>query len=190
MLPYAREVRAKDKIQGGVAVMASDLEISVHPYTFREVCRNGAIMAQTLQTHKIARLPLDAPTETITEVLSEVRAVVRECAEPEVFSKVADRLRRAAMTRADLALNWLPMLLSHTRGTLSPRIVTQIMSRFTGEGDATMFGLMNAVTSVARDQPDPQVRWDLEELGGSVPSLVRPTPKPDFAAADLVGTSW
>jgi transposase len=34
-----------------------------------------------------------------------------------------------------------------------------------------LFSLMNAVTSLARDERDPELRWRLEELGGAVPSL-------------------
>jgi hypothetical protein len=44
----------------------------------------------------------------------------------------------------------------------------EIMGRFFGDEDRTRFGLMNAVTSVARDTSDPETRWNLEELGGAV----------------------
>jgi hypothetical protein len=40
-----------------------------------------------------------------------------------------------------------------------------------------MFGLVNAVTSVARDQKDPQVRWRLEELGGGILAMRFPSDK-------------
>jgi hypothetical protein len=41
-----------------------------------------------------------------------------------------------------------------------------IGERFGQEGDPTMYGLVNAVTSVARDTSDPDLRWKLEEAGG------------------------
>lgn len=185
VLPYAREVRAKDNLQGGVAVMAGDVNVSVHPYTYREVCRNGAIMAHSIETHRIERVELGASTEAVEDVLSEVRAVVRRCSAPEVFSKVAERLRSAAQRKADLAIHLLP-LLARLPQHHSARIVSRVVAQFTSEGDDSVFGLVNAVTRVARDEPDPKVRWDLEELGGSIPSLLPPAPRPGDAAADLL----
>jgi hypothetical protein len=50
---------------------------------------------------------------------------------------------------------------------------------------------MNAVTSVARDTRDPELRWRLEELGGGVPIAVRPrSPRPDEAHATPAGEAW
>jgi hypothetical protein len=45
VLPGLHEVGTGDKVHGGVALMATEGEVSVHPYVFRLVCRNGAIMA-------------------------------------------------------------------------------------------------------------------------------------------------
>src|SRR6266581_1184536 len=53
ILPRGREVRPKDRVQGGVALKATEQEIWVHPYIFRLVCRNGAIMAHAIQTRHI-----------------------------------------------------------------------------------------------------------------------------------------
>jgi hypothetical protein len=36
--------------------------------------------------------------------------------------------------------------------------------------DQSAFGVLNAVTSLARDTRDPETRWQLEELGGALPS--------------------
>ena len=63
VLPFADDVRPRDRVQGGVAVMAGDLDICIHPYTYREVCRNGAIMARTIETHRIERVGSDAPAD-------------------------------------------------------------------------------------------------------------------------------
>ena len=49
-----------------------------------------------------------------------------------------------------------------------------ILGRFTTEGDTSRFGLMNAVTSVARDTRDPELRWSLEKLGGGIPAAILP----------------
>jgi hypothetical protein len=39
-------------------------------------------------------------------------------------------------------------------------------------GDRSPFGLANAVTAVARDTRDPDLRWNLEEFGGAVVATV------------------
>src|SRR5262245_9023520 len=48
VLPGLREVRQGDKVQGGVAVKATDEAICLYPYVFRLVCTNGAILAETV----------------------------------------------------------------------------------------------------------------------------------------------
>jgi hypothetical protein len=46
---------------------------------------------------------------------------------------------------------------------------------------------MNAVTSVARDTRDPELRWRLEEFGGGIPALARdPSPRLDDARAGVL----
>src|SRR5947209_18288497 len=42
VLPAMEEVRPGDRMQAGVGVRVTGGEIWVHPYTFRQVCRNGA----------------------------------------------------------------------------------------------------------------------------------------------------
>src|SRR6266849_3041875 len=55
ILPGVQEVRPRDKLQGGVALRLCGPAVLVHPYVFRQVCRNGAIMAQALQTRRVVR---------------------------------------------------------------------------------------------------------------------------------------
>jgi hypothetical protein len=51
------------------------------------------------------------------------------------------------------------------------------MNQFIQEGDRSQFGLANAVTAIARDTSDPELRWDLEELGGSI-AIGKTSPTP------------
>src|SRR5262245_53097954 len=50
LLPYVADVRPKDSMQGGLALRATEDELWLHPYLFRQVCRNGAIMAQAIES--------------------------------------------------------------------------------------------------------------------------------------------
>jgi hypothetical protein len=60
------------------------------------------------------------------------------------------------------------------------------MDSFLGEGEKSRFGLMNAVTSVARDRPVPEERWRLEELGGGIAARILPKPSGDSSGVDVV----
>jgi hypothetical protein len=53
--------------------------------------------------------------------------------------------------------------------------------------DRSGYALMNAVTSVARDTRDPELRWRLEEFGGGIAAHLEPEPEPDDAAAGKSG---
>jgi len=164
VLPHIDEVRANDRLQGGVALKACDGEVWVHPYVFRLVCKNGAIMAQAVASRHV-RAVFEWDQE---EAVADVREAVRACCAPEVFGASSQQIRSVRDAEVDLALNVLPML-SRMPANMGGRFVQQIVQRFFAEGDQSRFGLMNAITSVARDTADPEARWDLEEFGGGIP---------------------
>jgi hypothetical protein len=47
-------------------------------------------------------------------------------------------------------------------------LMTGVLSQYRKEGDRSRFGLAQAITAVARDIQDPELKWDLEKLGGAV----------------------
>jgi hypothetical protein len=185
ILPISDEVRPKDVVEGGIAVRAVGQQIEVCPYLFRQVCRNGAIMPQVTETRRIRRVDLAAPSEAVEAVKDQLREAVRACSAAEVFAHAAGPFRSATTVEVPSDVPQLLMLLSMRR-TISADLQSQIVRRFLRDGDRTAFGLANAVTSVARDQEKPQVRWRLEELGGGVPAMRFPQVRPDGFAAELV----
>ena len=173
ILPKVCELRPRDGMQGGVALRSNEQEIRVHPYLFRQVCRNGAIIVQAIQTRQIE---LEGrPTPDVAEVMVDLREAIRDCCSPNAFSNGVKAMRTASEREADLALQLLP-LLRRLLGAQAATVLTQILRRFTGEKDLSAFGLVNAVTSVARDTSDPETRWDLEELGGGILAQLSPSP--------------
>jgi hypothetical protein len=163
ILQHVEDVRPGDRVQSGVALKATAGEVWLYPYLFRLVCRNGAIIAQTLESHSLADLHLmesDAALQTIREG-------VGACCAEEVFKDTVRRMRTACEAEADLALNLLP-LLSRISAMGNVELLSQIMDRFFREGEQSRFGLANVVTAIARDTRDPDLRWDLEEFGGAV----------------------
>jgi hypothetical protein len=183
ILPPRQDVRRGDGLQGGVALLATDAEIRVHPYVFRQVCTNGAIRAHAVQT---VRLGVPTLAEQVEYCFDELRRAVRACAEPDVFAEGVDEMRSTLHAELDLLLTIVP-LLSRMPGGASNPVLAEIMSRAMADGrGSTRFAWMNAVTSVARDTRDPDLRWRLEALGGGVPAmrLVPPArPKPRAATA-------
>jgi hypothetical protein len=184
ILPQVREVRTADQVQGGVALRAFEGDVWVHPYIFRLVCRNGAIMAHAIQSRHVEVDEFATPEEVATEVWLAIRA----CCSEDAFSAAAEQMRSAREAQADVALNLLP-LISQRHSGAGAHLLREIMERFMGDEDRTRFALMNALTSVARDTPDPQLRWRLEEMGGGIVAGLSPVPQNDDseAAAALVG---
>jgi hypothetical protein len=184
-LPIRDEVRPKDIVEGGIAVRTVGREIEVCPYLFRQVCKNGAIMPQVAEARRIGLVDYAASSETIEAANDQVREAVRACSAGEVFDQIARRVR-AATTRevpSDIAqvLHFLSM-----RRLLRSDLIDEIVEAFLADNDRSAFGLMNAVTSVARDQEDPEIRWQLEELGGGVPAMKFPHVRPDGSEAELI----
>jgi hypothetical protein len=163
VLPHAEDVRQGDTMHSGVAMKATDREVCVYPYTFRLVCRNGAIVAQTLDSRRLA----DIDVMTTDTVLETIREVVEACCSQESFSASIREMRRSGSVQVDHSLALMP-LLSRFSASRGPDLMRLILQNLFRDGDRTRFGLANAVTAVARDIKDPELRWDLEEYGGGI----------------------
>jgi hypothetical protein len=187
ILPPLQEVRKADQVQGGVALRANESSVWVHPYVFRLVCRNGAIIAHALQTRQLEIHEFVTPEEAA----SAIRNTIQDCGSSEAFTAAAEEIRSAGRSEVDVVLSLLPFL-TRFSSAVSAEIFTSILVRFHEDRkDRSRFALMNAVTSVARDTSDPELRWRLEELGGSVAACRTPTFLDDdraFAAAGETST--
>jgi hypothetical protein len=164
VFPRIEDVRPGDRFRGGVALKATSEGIWLCPYLFRLVCKNGAVMAETLNSQFLGDLEEQEP-ET---ALNSIREGIRACGAPEVFMDTVHRVRRACDVRLDAPLRSLLQLTSLSSGGRHTVLRRQIMDRFFREEDRSHFGLANAVTAVARDMRDPDLRWNLEELGGRI----------------------
>lgn len=163
LLPFIEEVRPKDRLQGGLALRATESEIWLHPYLFRQVCSNGAILAHSIESRRVEHS--DFATED--EVVAALREAISACCEQDVFINGLETVRTSVNATVDLALTMAAMLAGPGR-TVPPQVLDLIFKRFHADRDPSRFSLMNAVTSVARDTRDPELRWRLEELGGGI----------------------
>jgi hypothetical protein len=169
VLPTPREVAPGDRLQGGVAIRATDEELCIHPYVFRQVCTNGAIMAHAIETRVIRR-------GEAFDVMSDVREAIRECCADEAFGNAAEQIRAARRSEVDVLLTLMPFL-SRMPSADSAGLLRQVMVNLARERDSSAFGVMQAITATARDTRDPELRWRLEALGGSVPALALTSPR-------------
>jgi hypothetical protein len=174
ILPQLAEILPGDRVQGGVAIRASEQEIFVHPYTFRLVCSNGAISAHATQTRHIKIGEFSDPAH----VEGALREAVHLCCAPEAFSNAAEEMRSAADVQIDMLLT-LVSVLSRLPAELGSSIIPELIGHVidTNPHDSR-YNLMNVVTATARDTRDPETKWHLEELGGAIAAGQILTPQP------------
>lgn len=178
IFPQLENVRPGDALNGGVAIKATDEQICVYPYTFRVLCQNGAIRAQSVGSICIEGLDQLQPYPT----LMHIREAIDACSAPEVFADTMTRMRSVASTQIDMMLNFAAYFSTHPCKAAA-EMMSKILDRFFEEKDQTQFGLANAITSVARDTSDPEKRWDLEEFGGGLLIAIAPKLPRDSARA-------
>lgn len=175
VLPLAGDVTPGDTIEGGVAIRAAGSQIVVHPYTLRKVCTNGAVMALATSSTRIERIGYDGivtPAYEISTILARVSEAVHASAAPEAFLQSIDDMRSAMHHEANLALHFLPRL-QRTPTRAMRAMFEMIVGSWSAGDDRSEFGLMNAITAVARDTADPELRWTLEEVAGCVCARAR-----------------
>ncbi len=171
LLPFVKEVRPADRMRGGLAVRATESEIWLHPYLFRQVCSNGAILAHSLESLHVEY----SEFATEDDVIRELHGAIAACCEKEVFVAAVDQVRTSVNVGVDYVLTLMSMIAqTRDRDAASLDLITQIIRQFTSNKDQSRFALMNAITSVARDTRDPEQRWRLEELGGAVGAGIPP----------------
>ena len=172
VLPLYRDVQRNDTMQCGVALRATDDEVRVHPYLFRLVCTNGAIMAHAVQSRRIK----DLNALPVAEAETTLAAALRECGSKEAFAGGMDEVRSALDVEADMMLTLMPFL-SQMPVAVQNDLLTDMLGNLHAERDRSGFGLMNAITATARDTDDPDLRWNLEEYrrrhSGSAPVAAR-----------------
>lgn len=179
VLPTGGDVATGDRIQAGVALRSNECGAVVHPYTFREVCKNGAIVAQAVGSQTVAFDDF----ATAEEAAGALAEAVAECGSAEVFQGALGQMRSAREVSADFLINLLPMLARFLPDSQRDAFAREAMSRLFRDQDQSLYGLFNAVTSIARDERDPERKWRLEELGGGVLARVRPEPTPGNVSA-------
>lgn len=165
-LPDCREVQQNDMIQHGVAVRTTESQIIVHPYTFREVCSNGAIHIDNI-TSKAVELGTSATDTAGVDFF--FREAIQSCSRPEAFEANLEDMRDAMNRKVRLAI----AMSSMARQGVGNATIDRIIARFVQSSDRSRYGLFNAITATARDEQDPEQKWKMESVGGGVFAWLR-----------------
>lgn len=173
----ADDVTEGDTVNAGVAIRCAGATLEVHPYVFRQVCRNGQIAAQSVASIRISRCA-EWRTSDASDVLIDMVQAVNQCAMGDAFPDSVNEMRAAAVTPGtmDMLLSLLPLLPSLSE---HPEITRAIMNQYAAGEDDSVFGILNAITATARDTEDPEMKWSLEELGAGVPAWLLRMPSWD-----------
>lgn len=163
IFPKVKNVASGDGVQGGIALKAAEVGVCIYPYLFRQVCSNGAIIANGVGVQAIVELRDRAPEIA----LQEIREKVGVFSSPEVFQSNVTNMRESRRLGFDHSLAMLPNLAKLPKEA-SAWLSYEIMKEFFAAKDQSPFALGNMITAVARDTKDPEIRWNLEELGGRI----------------------
>ena len=166
VLPRVAKVRPKDKLQGGVALCVTDHFVRVQPYVLRHVCTNGLIVGISQRTWVVGL----AGAKLDESALDDVRCAIKACCDEQEFR---DQIQLFRVATTDQILTSMELLsrmqdLSGLPDPVREQIVSLVHDEFDREDDRTRYGLMNAVTAVARETRDPDLRWKLEEVGAAI----------------------
>jgi len=187
VLPLTDDVGPGDTINGGIAIRADGLSIFVHPYTMRQVCTNGAIMATATQSVRIERVAHDGiviPSYDIDAILARFTDAVAACAEPDVFLQATGDMRASMHMSFNLGMHFLQMM-DRLPIAAARELMRHVLAEMANDDEHTLFDYMNAITATARDTRDPEARWYLEEMGGSL--IARAHASTDAVAMSLAG---
>lgn len=177
VLPHSRDVKEDDRIDHGVAVRTEGPELFVHPYSFREICTNGAIHITNIRS-KAIELGTSSGETAMVDCL--FRQAIQSCGSLEAFQANLEEMRDAMNRRVNMAIVMSSMA---RRGVLS-RTMNRIIDRFNTQPDRSGFGLMNAITAQARDTTNQEEKWKLETIGGGIIAWLE---KPDSWSTDSLG---
>ena len=176
-LNLAEEVFPGDIIDGGVAVRAVGPGVSIHPFTFRRICTNGAVIANPDSSVDLVRSESNKESET-SRVHDKICSTIKSLVDGQAFNQSVLEMRLVQSIQMD-QLPRIMRAINHF--SITPEIIDKILERFFRHEPQTGYGLMNAITAMARKERDAERKWNLERIGGGVPAFLLGLPEVDEA---------
>jgi hypothetical protein len=168
-------IKEEDIVYGGLILRNSEVGASalkVEPFILRKVCSNGLILQHSLKKIHLGRQILeigciewsDETRELEDKALwSKVRDIIRATFDREVFESWVTKLKESTEIKIEKPIEAVNNIVK--LAGLTEEQKQKLLMHFS---EHTKYGLLNAITNVARDvkNPDEQVR--LEEFGGKI----------------------
>lgn len=176
------EVRPGDWIHGGLILSNSETGMGglyVKPRLLRLVCKNGLVTDLGVEQVHLGKklseefLYSDETRRLENELIfRKVKDTIRSIFEPESFQKLVTSLMNATEVRVMEPEKAIHNIVA--RYYLSDEQKEAILRSFIEEGDASKFGLIQAVTYAAHGEDDPHEATRLEALGGELLEMAEP----------------
>jgi uncharacterized protein len=169
LLPHVQDAAPGERATAGVVLRATHDTVQIHPGLFYSALGHGAILVRSLESeslHADKREPLE-------RLETAVGLAIQRCAEESLFLDALAQLKLAQQDVEDVYQRLIPML-GTMEGEGATALLTEILDRWTSGSDPSRYGLMHAIIAEARRLVDPELRWQLETLGGLI-GIVLPT---------------
>lgn len=168
-------IKEEDIVNGGLILRNSEVGASslrIEPFILRKVCNNGLILQHSLKKIHLGRQTLeigyidwsDETRELEDKALwSKVRDIIRATFNKQAFEGWVKRLRESVWIGIEKPIKAVNNIVRHLG--LSEEQKNQLLIHFS---EHTKYGLVNAITRLARDQTNADTQVRLEEFAGKI----------------------
>lgn len=170
------QIKPGDEIHGGLILSNSETGLGglyVKPRILNKICSNGLVSDLGVEQVHLGRklseefLYSDETRRLENELIfRKVKDTVCTIFSPETFQKLVDGLMRATEVRIKEPEKAVDNIV--TRFLLTETQKEEILKGFIEGGDASKYGLIQAVTHAAHAEEDPHEVTRFEELGGKL----------------------
>lgn len=185
VLPHSeQEIREDDRVVPGVILSNSEVgagSFKIEPFAVRLICTNGLIGEVVVrQVHIGERKGVgdfwsDATLQKKDDVFwSEIKDVIRATLRLESFEKWFASFRQASFEKIESPATALEAVGIKLKMSATKRLA--LVDHFINQGEATQWGLGNAVSRLAQDEDQPEDQIEFERLANQISVM----PGPEF----------
>lgn len=171
LLPRQFAPAPGDQFQHGIAfAIWADKGIEVCPYVIRHVCANGMVISHTF----LAAHVVDAKKIPEYDLSAKLMDAMIACGAKQLRDKIEKTVISSLEQPGNLR-QVFHRLSSFTQWQQRTTLLNQIVKRLDPWDRTSLYNIMNAITSLARDSEDADLKWNLEKLGWEVLLGSQPT---------------
>ncbi len=166
----------EDTLVPGIVVSNSETgqgSVRVEPICFRPYCTNTAIFGESLTRahlgprHDLQGLLSDETIDAENKALwLGIRDVIKATFDRDAFRVMVAKFSDADHDQLEEPTKAVEQVVDHY--DLSAEVKERIYNEIITEGDPTVFGLVNALTAIGRDEPNPERAVEFERQGAEL----------------------